>query len=323
VLSHQKILITGCNGFIGKPLSERCLASGGRVVGVVRNPSKQMSIKGISLKCVGEIGPDTDWGETLKGVEAVIHLAGIADTSGKTASVRRIHQVNAAGTEHLARCAAHAGVRRFVFISSIKVHGETCEALIRETDPLNPCSDYAASKMNAETAIWEISNTTGMEAVILRPAVVYGPGVKGGFFQLMSWIAKGTPLPLGAIQNRRSILFIDNLIEGIMNALTHASAAGKTFLVADPDALSTPELIRRLSNSLSVSARLYDVPVSLLRLLAVVCGRKKEWMSLTGSLWADTSKIQEEIGWRPTASVETGIQKTALWFRENATGVIA
>lgn len=259
----------------------------------------------------------------MKEVEAVIHLAGISGSAGKTTPVRQIDRVNAAGTAHLARCAARAGVRRFVFLSSIKVHGEACETPIRETDPFSPCSDYAASKMKAETALWKISNTSGMEAVILRPALVYGPGVKGGFFQLMRWIAKGMPLPLGAVRNRRSILFMDNLIEGILNALTHPGAAGKTFLVADPEALSTPELIRKLSDSLSVRTRLYNVPVSWLRLLAVACGRKKEFLSLTGSLWADTARIQEEIGWRPTASVDTGIQKTALWFREQAHGVIA
>ncbi len=229
VLRNQKVAITGSNGFIGKPLTARCLASGAHVVGVLRQPSKQIDLKGITLKYVGEIGPDTDWEEALNGVEAVVHLAGISDASKKIASVQKIHQVNALGTEHLARCAAHSGVRRFVFLSSIKVHGETCETPIRETDPIGPCSEYAASKLKAETAIWRICNTTGMEAVILRPALVYGPGVKGGFLKLMSWIAKGMPLPLGAIRNRRSILFLDNLIDGIMNTLTHAGAAGKTF----------------------------------------------------------------------------------------------
>ncbi|MEJ5359716.1 MAG: NAD-dependent epimerase/dehydratase family protein [Desulfobacterales bacterium] len=322
VLNHQKIVITGCNGFIGKLLTAKCLAMGCNVVGVVRNPTRELDVKGIMLKPIGEIGPYTDWNETLKAAEAVVHLAGISDTSGKKIQKRRLHQVNVEGTEHLALCAAHAGVRRFVFVSSIKVHGESCEAPVRETDPPNPFSDYAVTKVMAEKAIWEISNTTGMEAVILRPALVYGPGVKGGFRKLMDWVAKGMPLPLGAIKNRRSILFIDNLIEGIMAALTHPRAAGKTFLVADPEALSTPDLIRRLSHSLSVKERLYNIPVCLLRLLFVISGRKKEFMSLTRSLWADTSRIQEAIGWRPTASVETGIRKTALWFRENAGGSI-
>lgn len=321
VLRNQKVAITGSNGFIGKPLTARCLASGAHVVGVLRQPSKQIDLKGITLKYVGEIGPDTDWEEALNGVEAVVHLAGISDASKKIASVQKIHQVNALGTEHLARCAAHSGVRRFVFLSSIKVHGETCETPIRETDPIGPCSEYAASKLKAETAIWRICNTTGMEAVILRPALVYGPGVKGGFLKLMSWIAKGMPLPLGAIRNRRSILFLDNLIDGIMNTLTHAGAAGKTFLVADPDPLSTPELIRMLSNSLAVKTRLYSIPVFLLRMLFLASGRKKEFLSLAGSLWADTSRIQEEIGWKPDVSVETGIRKTAFWFRES--GVLA
>lgn len=322
VLSYQKILITGCNGFIGKSLTERCLANGCTVLGVIRDPSRKVGLKDIPLKYVGEIGPSTDWKDTLRGVDAVVHLAGISETAGKTIKKQYFYQVNTAGTEHLARCAAKAGVRRFVFISTIKIHGEVSDVALRETDSPNPFSSYAASKLKAETAVREISLKTGMEYVILRPAVVYGPGVRGSFLKLMTWIAKGIPLPFGAIKNRRSFLFIGNLIEGIMNSLTHPRAACKTFLVADPDPLSTPELIRRVSNSLAIRQRLYYFPVFMLKILFVICNRKKEFMSLAGSLWADTSSIQKEIGWRPTASIKTGIQITVSWFRDKAIGVI-
>ncbi len=321
VLKNLRVLITGSEGFIGKALSDQCLLSGVHVTEVVRKRPKASNSSRVPQQIIADIGPETDWKEALQGIDAVVHLAAKTEIGQNGKGARRdLFQVNVAGTEHLARCAAKAGVRRFVFISSIKVHGETSRRPLRESDEPNPASRYVVSKLEAERSLSRISASSGMELVVLRPPLVYGPGVKGGFLMLMNWIAHGRPLPLQSIKNRRSLIYIDNLVDGILTSLTHPRAAGKIFLIADPEPLSTPDLIRRLAAALAVNPRLYACPPFLLRIVCRLTGRKKELRSLTESLMADTSSIQTEIGWNAPIPLGKGLSTTADWFRSGHNG---
>jgi len=274
-----------------------------------------------SFHC-GDIGPETDWSEVLQGITHVIHLAGRVHRMVDPAAdpEREYHRVNVLGTERLARSAAAAGVRRFLFLSTAKVHGEGREDSYREDNPPQPSDPYSRSKWEAEEILRGISKETGMETVILRPPLIYGPGVKANFLRLLQLTEKRPPLPLGGVSNRRSLLYLGNLIDAIMVCLLHPNAAGETFLIRDCEDLSTPELIDRLSLAMGKTSRLFPFPVSLLRGLGRVACKSRELDRLTGSFCLDDRKIRSVLNWNPPFSPEQGLRETVKWYLQGRNG---
>jgi nucleoside-diphosphate-sugar epimerase len=266
---------------------------------------------------VGNIGPETNWSGALDQVDCVVHLAARVHVMKDTAAdpLAEFRRTNTAGTEHLARCAAAAGVKRLVFVSTIKVNGEeTRDRPFTESDPARPGDPYGISKWEAEQALARVATDTGLEYVILRPPLVYGPEVKGNFLKLLSAIERGVPLPLAAIANRRSLLYLGNLVDTLILAATHSAAAGRTFLVSDGQDVSSPELVLRLAKEMDAPGRLLHCPRSLLRLGGRMLGRADAVSRLVESLQVDSSAIQRELGWEPPFSVEDGLRATAQWY---------
>jgi len=307
------VLVTGANGFIGRALCDVLAASGRRVRKAVRMPVPGLP----DAVVVGDIGPDTDWRTALKGVSGVVHLAARTHVLRETATdpLAKYRQVNVSGTERLARSAAAGGVRRLVFVSSVKVNGErTEERPFTEDGAPRPEDAYGVSKWEAEQALSRIAAETGLEVVVLRPPLVYGPGVKGNFLRIMSLVARGMPLPLGAIDNRRSFIYAGNLAGAIVQALDAPQATGRTYLVSDGEDVSTPELVRGLARALGVKPRLPSFPLAALGLVATLAGRRAEFARLTGSLQVDSSRIRRELGWEPRCSLARGLEETARWY---------
>jgi nucleoside-diphosphate-sugar epimerase len=327
VVTGERLLITGCSGFIGKPLAKKCLEGGWAVRGTVRSVSRASDLpSGVDPVVISDIGPDTDWSPALDGVTVVVHLA--ARVHPPHNSSRGAHgeflRINTAGTARLARCAADAGVRRLLLLSTIKVNGEGGAHPYTEKDPEDPRGPYAVSKAEAEHVLREISGRTGLEYVILRPPLVYGPGVKANFQRLIRLVERRIPLPLGSLVNQRSMLFIGNLIGAIRICLNNPNAAGRTYLVADDEIVSTPFLIREIAGILGMKPRLFSCPPAVLMMAGWIAGRREEVDRLMGSLWADTSRIRKEIGWKPEYSLREGLETTIAWYcatRSEGTGV--
>lgn len=258
------------------------------------------------------IDSQTDWSPALSGCKAVVHLAArvhvMHDTATDPLSLYRTTNTDA--TLNLARQAAQAGVKRFVFISSIKVNGEGREAAYRETDAPAPEDAYAISKWEAEQGLHRIAAETGLEVVVLRPPLVYGPGVKANFRRLLDTVARGWPLPLGAIENRRSLLYLGNFVDAIRVCLEHPAAAGQTFLLDDGQPVSTPELIRGVAQAMGRPARLLAVPAGVLEFAGLLLGKRAAVKRLTGSLWVDSSLIRSRLGWTPPYTLAAGLAET-------------
>lgn len=303
----MRTLVTGAAGFVGTALREVLAADGVEVMPAVRRHA------GLPCESVmGELSATTNWATALAGCEAVVHLAARVHIMHDTASdpLALYRATNTDATLRLARQAAHAGVRRFVFISSIKVNGEGRDAPYREDDVPAPEDAYAISKWEAEQGLWKISQETGLEVVILRPPLVYGPGVKANFRRLINVVARGWPLPLGGVRNRRSLLYLGNFVDAIRVCIEHPLAAGKTFLIDDGTPVSTPELIRALAAAMKRPARLLPVPPGVLRLAGAMLGQRAAVERLTGSLWLDSTRIQTELNWRPPHSMAAGLAET-------------
>jgi len=271
---------------------------------------------------VGDIGPDTDWGAAFDGVECILHLASPSDPQrGSPAeSLAGYRRVNVAGSRRLAEQAAAAGARRLVFMSTIKVNGErTAERAYTENDAPRPEDAYGISKQEAEQALRDVAQKTGLEIVVLRPPIVYGPGVKGNFLRLMNLVARGVPLPLGAVNNRRSFIYTGNLAAAIIKALDTPQAAGRTYLVSDGEDVSTPDLVRGLARALGVKPRLPSFPLAALGLAATLAGKRAEFVRLSGSLQVDSSRIRRELDWRPPFTLAQGLEPTAKWYPGRST----
>lgn len=308
------IMLTGATGFIGRSVCESLTRAGRQVRAVSRNPGK---LEGVAAGCaetaVGEIGPETRWGDALAGVDSIVHLAARVHVMTDTAvdPLAEFRRVNTAGTLHLARQAAAAGARRFVYLSSIKVNGEvtlTGRPFV-ETDHPAPLDPYGISKLEAEQGLRDLAAATGMEVVIIRPPLVYGPGVGANFFRLLRLVERGWPLPLGAVDNRRSLVALDNLVDLLATCIDHPAAAGQTFLVSDGEDLSIPELIRRLARTMGRPDRLWPVPVPLLRLGGRLLGHSAEVARLVGSLQVDIEHTCRTLGWRPPITVDEGLRR--------------
>jgi len=318
------ILVTGASGFIGKSTCETLMSKGFQVVGAVRNPEKASTIPaGCKRIAVGEIGPQTFWGHALKGVDAVVHTAAIVhniknDAQGTMLPFYRI--VNTYGTYNLAQQAAAAGVRRLIYLSSIKVNGETTESGRPFTgeDKPEPVDAYGISKLEAEKGLLHLADETGLEVVIIRPPLVYGPAVKANFLNLMKLVDTGIPLPLASIDNRRSFIFLGNIVDAIGNCIDHPNAAGKTYLLSDGEDLSIPGLIRRLAMAMGKPARLFPVSCNILFRMAKLSGRLNSLLKVIGSLTVDGSLIRKDLGWKPSFTVEDGIKETVSWYLRRA-----
>lgn len=310
------IAITGATGFLGYSLL-RNLSSRYEVVALVRN-EPVVRLADVEYRICGDLSPRQKWNDHLIGVDVVIHTAARAHVLKETAMdpLTVYRTLNVESTLNLASQARSQGVERFVFLSSIGVHGASTninEAL-RADDLLKPHNAYSTSKMEAELGLYEISNDTGMEVVCIRPPLVYGPGVKGNFHSMLKWLSCGIPLPLGAIHNMRSLLCIDNLVDLIVTTIDHPAAANQTFLVSDDEDLSTTDLLCRLGKALQKPVRLLPIPSSLLEVAAQLIGKKAVAKKLLGNLQVDISKTKEVLDWSPPVSVDEGLQKTANWF---------
>jgi nucleoside-diphosphate-sugar epimerase len=307
----EEILVTGASGFVGGQLISWMTAHAQpstAVLGAVR--SKQAGDDS-GLIAVGEINGDTDWSEALRGRCVIVHTAARAHIMDDTAAdpLTEFRSVNVAGTLNLARQAATAGVKRFIFISSIKVNGEqTMDQPFTAGDMPAPEDPYGISKWEAEQGLRELAITTGMEVVIIRPPLVYGRGVKGNFASMIKLVGKGLPLPLGAVHNKRSLVALDNLVDLIITCIDHPDAANETFLVSDGDDLSTTQLLRGVAEAMGRSSRLIPVPASLLQFGATLLGKKAVAQRLLGSLQVDISHTQKCLNWMPPLTVKQGLQ---------------
>lgn len=322
-MTKQCVLVTGANGFIGSALCAELVHREYSVHGVVRELSRSIELR-CEITTVGDIGSDTDWSRSLIGVDAIVHLAARVHVMQDTATdpLAEFRKVNVFGTERLAREAARAGVRRFVYVSSIKVNGESTDAHsgdFTEKNAPNPQDPYGVSKWEAEQAMHCVAQETGLEVVIVRPPLVYGPGVGANFLRLLRFVRKGVPLPFGAINNQRSLVYVGNLVDAIITCLEHPTAASQTYLISDGEDVSTPELIRRIAHALGRPARLLPVPPALLRVAGRLTGKSAEVDRLLDSLVIDSSKIRRGLGWKPPFTMEQGLQETADWYLRTRT----
>jgi len=315
----MNILITGATGFIGQLLCKQLLADGHTVRGtLLSSESQDALVHGVASTVIEPLGPGTPWQEALSGIDTVIHLAARVHVMDDrvTDPLALFSLVNTLGTERLARESAHAGVQRVVFVSSIKVNGEESPAPYHAASPFNPQDPYAISKMEAELALPRVAAETGLEVVIVRPPLVYGPGVKANFLRMLQMIQRGIPLPLASIQNRRSLIYVGNLAAALATCATHPKAAGQTYLVSDGEDVSTPQLIRRCATVLGVTSRLFPCPVNLLRLAGRMTGKCAAVERLCGSLMIDASAIRQQLRWHPPYTLEQGLQETADWLKD-------
>jgi nucleoside-diphosphate-sugar epimerase len=308
------ILVTGASGFVGGALVRRLIANGAcnSVVVAVRRKAESLA-EVIRQVQVGELLPATDWGQALQDVDVVVHCAGRVHVMQDDAMdpLQAYREVNVNGTLSLAIQAAQAGVGRFVFVSSIKVNGEATQHGYPFTadDVPAPLDPYGMSKLEAEQGLREIESQTGMEVVVVRPPLVYGPGVKANFASIMRWVARGIPLPLGAIHNSRSLVALDNLVDLLVACLKHPAAAGQTFLVSDGEDVSTTELLRRTAQAMGQKALLLPVPASVLELCATLLGKRAVAQRLCGSMQVDIAKTCRLLGWIPPLTLDQGLRK--------------
>lgn len=306
------ILITGAGGFVGTFLVSELARR--------RVPYRPVTRRrGQSSFAVADIDGQTDWTAALEGVEVVVHLASRAHVTRATAPLTEacIHSTNVDATLNLARQAARAGVKRFVFVSSIKVNGEQTspDRPFTAADNPNPQNPYAQSKLDAELGLFALARETGLEVTVIRPPLVYGPGVKANFGTMMEWIDRGIPLPLGAVDNKRSFVYVGNLVDLIIVAARHPGAAGEVFVVSDGEDMSTTQLFRRLAQALGRPCWVMPVPPFLLKFAATMLGRRDVADRLIDFLQVDCSKTCEMLGWTPRIGVDDGLQQTARSFQ--------
>jgi nucleoside-diphosphate-sugar epimerase len=314
--ARLSVAVSGASGYIGRALCAALLADGGfRVRRLMRQPPPGRTEVYEDVR-IGDIGGSVDWPSALRGIDAVVHLASPSDAHGTGDPLARYREVNVEGTRRLAYAAASAGVRRFIFLSSAKVHGEqSLGHPISEADPPRPADAYAISKAEAESVLRDIGRATGLSVVTLRPPAVYGPGAKGNILRLLQLISR-VPLPLASIVNRRSLIYMDNLVDAIIASLRAAAPASATYLVSDGEDISTPDLIRALADGIGAPARLLPCPIALLKLAGSLTGRREDVRRLTDSLQVDISKIRSELCWTPPCTLAAGLAATARWYHQ-------
>jgi nucleoside-diphosphate-sugar epimerase len=306
------ILVTGASGFIGSALCRALLGRGHAVRAMVRSPgAPEARADGVQQITVPDIAGEFDPSAVLRGVDVAVHLAGVAHRDSDEAQMRR---VNVDATRRLAEAAA-GSVRRFVFLSSVKVHGEgSGTGAYVEADTCRPEDRYGRSKFEAELALMDIASRTEMEVVLIRPPLVYGPRVRANFLRLLGWIDSGLPLPLAGVRNRRSLVYLGNLVDAIIRCTEHPAARGP-FLFADEASVSTPDLVSRIARALGRPARLFSVPSSLLSMAGAITRSRGDIRRLIGNLVVDTSRACRLLDWRPPCTLDEGLDETARWYR--------
>jgi nucleoside-diphosphate-sugar epimerase len=303
----MNFLVTGANGFVGSALCADLVQHGHTVRAAIRSDKVWMA--GLDNAVVGELNADTDWSATLQNIDVVVHLAARVHVMHDTVAdpLTEFRKVNVAATENLARQAAAAGIKRFVYVSSIKVNSEqTTRESFSASDTANPQDPYGVSKWEAEQALHRVAAETGLEVVIVRPPLVYGAGVKGNFISLFAAINKGLPLPLAGAHNARSLVYVGNLVDALITCATHPNAAGQTYLVSDG---------ADISRALQCNDRSFYFPPAMLRAIARFLGKSAQFDRLFGSLQIDSQKICTELGWTPPYTLQQGLQATADWYR--------
>lgn len=312
-----RVMVTGANGFVGQALCAEVIQRGFHIRGATRSVC-ELPV-GVEPVIVGEIDGKTDWTSALHSVDVVIHLAARVHVMKDAAAdpLAEFLKVNLHGTVDLAEQAARAGVRRFVYVSSIKVNGERTDeaAPFTELDEPNPQDPYGISKWRSEQALQRIAQETGLEVVIVRPPLVYGPGVKGNFAQMLKVLNRGIALPLSAVTNLRSLIYVENLVDALILCATHPAAAGQTYLVSDGEDISTTDLLRQLGTAMDHPAHLFPSHPALLKLAGRLTGKAEQVERLLGSLRVDNGRICRELDWTPPYTLEQGLRATASWYR--------
>jgi len=314
----KTVLVTGANGFVGRALCAELVGRKYAVRAVVRDAS---SLNGgaCEVVTVTDIDAATEWTNALKGVDTVIHLAARVHVMRDTVTdpLAEFRRINTAGTEHLARSAAASGVKRLLYVSSIKVNGEATHGDKKFTaaDVPAPQDPYGVSKWEAEQALHRVAEETGLEVVIVRPPLVYGPGVKGNFAQMLGIVFKRIPLPFASVHNHRDLVYVGNLLDAIITCASHPKAAGQTYLVCDGEDISTPDLLRQLAAGMKAPSHLFPCPPALLQLAGKLAGKSQQLERLLGSLRVDSDKMRIDLNWVPPYSSQQGLQTTAEWYR--------
>lgn len=311
------ILVTGASGFVGSALVQKLIDDGKYTPKVAVRKTIPELPENISQALIENLDKSTNWHDALKSVEVIIHSAARAHIVNETAedSMAEFRKTNVDGTLNLAKQALQAGVKRFVYISSIKVNGENTALNVpfKPDDQPNPSDAYGISKYEAEQGLKEMAADTGMDIVIIRPSLVYGPGVKANFLSMIQWIQKGVPLPLGAIHNQRSLVSLDSLVDLIITCIDHPAASNQTFMVSDDEDLSTTQLLQRMGQALGKPVRLLPVPQGFLSLMLNLVGKEPIARRLCSSLQVDITKNRELLGWNPVISVDDALKKTAQY----------
>jgi len=314
----SRFLVTGASGFVGWPLCQELFNRGYQIRAAMRTQG-QLSTAGETV-IVGRIDGETKWTDALRGVDTVIHLAARVHVMKDTAAdpLTEFLKVNLYGTSNLAQQAASSGVKRLVYVSSVKVNGEqtTVNHPFTESDEHDPQDPYGMSKWRAEQELQRITKETGLEVVIVRPPLVYGPGVKGNFIRLLAAIDRGIPLPLAGAKNVRSLVYVGNLVDALIACATHPAAAGQTYLVSDGDDVSTAMLVDMIARSLDRNSRAFNFPTGLLRAAATLLGRAEQMDRLFGSLRVNDEKLRRDLAWSPPYTLEQGLRATADWYRQ-------
>ncbi|MDQ8186277.1 SDR family oxidoreductase [Pelagicoccus sp. SDUM812002] len=309
----MKTLVTGASGFIGKAVAERLTDGKNSTVAALRHYSTELPADVQQVIYAG-LTEDQNWAPLLKGVEAIVHCAARVHVMTETAEnpLNEFRKVNVEGTLRLARQAASAGVKRFIFLSSIKVNGESTPLgrPFKAGDMPAPRDPYGISKLEAELALQDLSKSSGLDIVIIRPVLVYGPGVKANFRQLIHFVSRGIPLPFGLADNKRSLVMLDNLVDLIATCLNNPAANNQTFLVSDGNDLSTAQLIKSIAKTMNQPPRLIPVPTGFLNLIAIACGKRTIAERLLGSLQVNIDHTRETLGWNPPVTTQDGLKKT-------------
>ncbi|HKK98734.1 MAG TPA: NAD-dependent epimerase/dehydratase family protein [Desulfotignum sp.] len=316
----MKVLLTGTTGFVGKALYQELSARKYHLTCAFRKPHKtlwQTDFKNCTPCFLDHVDGDTLWSPCLQHIDQVVHLAGMAHAAGKNGSVghSRYFSVNHEGTRNLAVQAARQGVKRFVFLSSIMVNGKISSGRpFCETDTENPQNAYAASKLEAEKSLKKIGADSGMEVVILRPPLVYGPHVKANFLKLLELVYSGVPLPFGGVSKKRSFLALENLVDAVCLCMNHENAANQTFVLCDGEDLPITQLVEKLAAAMGRQPRLFSMPEKFMRTSLYFAGLGHVYDRVWENLQVDASRIQTRLAWKPRVTVDQGITSTVQWY---------